>query len=238
MRSNPIILALDTDDLAVAEHWAERCSPWVGGLKLGMELWTAAGQEGYRRMASWSLPMFLDLKWHDIPNTVGRTARQVASLPGLRWVTVHSLGGAAMVRAAREVLPASCQLLAVTLLTSTDARWSEAIGFRGTLTETAECLQDAAQEGGADGVVCAAEDLGRLGRRGLSLRRMVPGIRPWIPSGDDQQRIATVEQALTGGADWLVIGRPITQHKDPEEAAREIHRRWHAWEVAHEAADA
>jgi orotidine-5'-phosphate decarboxylase len=198
----------------------------IGGLKLGLEFMTVQGVAGYRAIAELGLPIFLDLKFHDIPNTVAGAVRGAAALPGCAMLTVHAAGGAAMlaaaVAAAREAArPPS--VLAVTVLTSFDDADLEACGVGGGIRDQVLRLADLAVTAGVDGLVCSPVEIGALRLRfGRDLRLVVPGIRPAATAPDDQKRTMTPLDALAAGADVLVIGRPITAAPDPKAAARQI----------------
>lgn len=197
----------------------------VGAVKLGKEFFTACGPDGVRAVAQHGIPVFLDLKFHDIPNTVAGAVR--AALP-LRpfMLTVHALGGAAMMRAAAEAAREAGSerplVVAVTVLTSLGEADLAALGLAGGASGAARRLAGLARESGLDGVVCSAIEAAELRRAfGPDFRLVVPGIRPTL-TADDQQRVQTPHGALASGADWLVIGRPITGAPDPVAAARAI----------------
>jgi len=232
MRSfeNSIFCALDTTDLEWAVSLAHELRGHVGGVKLGMEFFYAHGRDGYGRVAEAGLPIFLDLKLHDIPNTVAGGLRGLAPLkPAI--VNVHAGGGAAMMRAAADVAataPDGLTVIAVTILTSLDAGDLEQIGFRteggGDVTEThARKLATLTQACGLNGVVCSSHDLtGIRADLGPDFLTVVPGIRPASDQAQDQKRIATPSWAVKNGADILVIGRSITRADDPVAAADAI----------------
>ena len=209
-------LALDTADLAGALALARTLHPWFGVAKVGLELFGAAGPAAVRAVRDEGFDVFLDLKLHDIPNTVGRAARALGTL-GARWVTVHAAGGAEMLRAGVDGLAAAPrppgtdppQVLAITVLTS-DAEASPDV-----LQQRARLAADA----GCGGVVCAAGDLPQIRAAAPDLLRAVPGIRPPGAAADDQSRVATPTAAVAAGADILVIGRPVTAAADPARAA-------------------
>ena len=222
-----IFVALDTTDLQKAKSLAQSLSGTVGGLKVGKEFFTALGPDGVARLDG-GLPVFLDLKFHDIPNTVAgalRAARQM----GVAIVNVHAGGGRAMMRAAAEAAAepggpgARPLVLGVTLLTSLDDQDLTEVGQRGPVTEQVRRLAKLAQDCGLDGVVCGPQEVELLRRDcGPDFVLLVPGIRPTWSAAGDQKRIMTPAQALDAGADYLVIGRPITGASDPAAAARRI----------------
>ncbi|CAH2600459.1 Orotidine 5'-phosphate decarboxylase [Rhodovastum atsumiense] len=219
-----LIAALDTTDVAQAGAWAGQVAPHCGLVKLGLEFYLANGAPGVRAVAA--RPVFLDLKVHDIPHTVAGAVRAVLPLRP-RMLTLHAAGGPAMVTAARRAAeqagPDRPILLAVTVLTSLDAETLAATGISGGPRQQALRLAKLAMEAGADGLVCSAHEVAAL-RAALDRTAIlvVPGIRPaGFPSGD-QVRTMTPRQAAEAGADWLVVGRPITSAPDPAAAAAEI----------------
>lgn len=226
MTASPICLALDTQDAREAAQLIRTLKTSIGMAKVGMELFYAAGVDGYRRIAAEGVPVFLDLKLHDIPNTVRQGLTSLLSLdPRPAIVNVHATGGSDMMKAAREAVTGDTKLIAVTLLTSLSAGDIAAVGFDAA-KETARhvvALAQLAQAAGLDGVVCSPLDLAGVRTAcGRSFLTVVPGIRPAEAGVQDQKRIATPAAARAAGADWLVIGRPITGASDPAAAARAI----------------
>ena len=227
-RNNPVYCALDTADPARAAALAGAVRPWVGGLKIGMEAFYAMGAPGYRTIADAGLPIFLDLKLHDIPNTVAGAVRALAGLrPAI--INVHASGGLAMMRAAaaaaREAGGARPKIIAVTVLTSLDGDDLAMTGIAGPITEQALRLAGLARDAGLDGVVCAASEAAAIKARcGTGFLTIVPGIRPQGAGAGDQKRTMTPVNAITAGADILVIGRPITGATSPGDAAAAIAR--------------
>lgn len=228
--ASPVFVALDTTEVAIADALAGRLAGSIGGVKLGLEFFCANGAEGVRRVAARGLPLFLDLKLHDIPNTVAGAVRAIAPLAPF-CTTLHAGGGAAMIRAARDAAEDAAAalglarplLLAVTVLTSLDAEALSATGVAGTVADQVKRLAALAQESGADGVVCSPREAAALRAQcGPGFTLMVPGIRPAWAAADDQKRILTPAEAMAAGADYLVIGRPITAAADPAAAARRI----------------
>ena len=221
-----LALALDVDDLVAAVRSARRMRPWFAVAKVGLELYTAAGPDAIAVMLDEGFRVFLDVKLHDIPTTVGRAARVAGGL-GVAYLTVHTSGGAAMVRAAVEGLaegagqvsgpalegPAPA-VLGVTVLTS-DAR---------ATASDLEARLAIAQEAGCGGVVCPVGGLGALKARWPQMRAVVPGIRPAGAERDDQVHVATPAAAVAAGADLLVVGRAVTRAEDPEAVASAIAR--------------
>jgi orotidine-5'-phosphate decarboxylase len=224
-RPNPIFVALDTPALDIASALAARVGPYVGGLKLGLEFVSANGPEGVRTIVKSGRPVFLDVKLHDIPNTVAGAMKALAPL-GAAIVNVHASGGAAMMRAAAEAAASvdeRAKVLAVTVLTSLEAADLTAMGISGTPLEQVVRLARLAKGAGMDGVVCSPQEIEAVRAAcGPGFLIVTPGVRPAGGGLDDQRRVMTPKQALAAGADYLVIGRPITGAADPAEAARAI----------------
>jgi orotidine-5'-phosphate decarboxylase len=221
-----LIAALDTPDPAHAAAWARALSPHVGLVKVGLELFVAHGPAAIGIIAQAGAPIFLDLKLHDIPNTVAGAARAASSL-GVAMLTIHASGGQAMIAAAREAAeaggPARPMILAVTVLTSLGAADLAATGVAGGPAQQVLRLGRLAIEAGADGLVCSAHEVAPLrAALGAGVPLIVPGIRPAGAVVGDQKRVMTPREALAAGADWLVIGRPITGADDPAAAAAAI----------------
>lgn len=223
----PVYCALDTTDLGKAMELAVAIKPWVGGIKLGLEFFNANGPQGIARLAEIGLPVFADLKMHDIPNTVAGGIRAVLPL-GISIVNVHAGGGRAMMKAAAEAAatagPRRPKVIAVTVLTSMDASDLNETGVHGAPADQVIRLATLARDAGMDGVVCSAHEIEPLRKAlGPGFMLVVPGIRPAGADTGDQKRIMTPAEAMKHGADWLVIGRPITGAADPASAARAIH---------------
>lgn len=218
-----LIVALDTADLAVARRWAEAIAPHCGMLKLGLEFVLASGAPGVRSVAQ--RPVFLDLKLHDIPNTAAGAVRAVLPLQP-RMLTLHAAGGSAMVEAARRAADTSAApplLLAVTVLTSLDSSSLHATGVAGGPRQQVLRLARLAMAAGADGLVCSAHEAAMLrDSLGEGPVLVVPGIRPAGSDAGDQARTMTPSEAAQAGADWIVVGRPITASPDPAAAAAAI----------------
>ncbi len=225
MNDPKIIVALDYGEAAPALEFARLVKPADCRLKVGKELFTAAGPELVRQLVDLGFDVFLDLKFHDIPNTVEKACAAAARL-GVWMLNVHALGGASMMRAARagiETVAHRPFLIGVTVLTSLDADQWRAIGIDRPLPEMVERLASASLAAGLDGVVCSARECGGLrSSLGEGALLVTPGIRPQWAETNDQQRIVTPEQALADGASYLVIGRPITTHADPSAALQLI----------------
>ena len=226
MTESPIFCAVDTTDLARARALAENLQGAVGGLKLGLEFFGAHGPAGVESvLENAGLPLFLDLKFHDIPNTVAGAVRSILPLRPV-LTTIHAAGGPAMIAAAAEAAQGGVdrpKILAVTVLTSLSDEDLAATGQIGPAAEQVLRLAKMARENGADGLVCSPKEVALL-RAELDADTLlvVPGIRPAGAATGDQTRVMTPEEALAAGADYLVIGRPITGSDNPAAAAREI----------------
>lgn len=226
---NPVFCAVDTSDLAGAKALAGAVAESVGGLKLGLEFFTAHGPAGVREIAALGLPIFLDLKLHDIPNTVAGAVGSIARLaPAM--TTLHAAGGQAMMRAAVTAADNAAEagaprpkLLGVTVLTSMSGADLESVGLSAHLPDQVRRLAGLAADSGLDGVVCAPHEIEMLrAELGPDALLVVPGIRPPDADKGDQQRVMTPREARDLGADILVIGRPITAASAPAAAARNI----------------
>lgn len=219
--TSPIFVALDTPDLDRAKSIATRVRRHVGGLKLGLEFFCANGRQGVREMADIGLPIFLDLKLHDIPNTVGKAVQALRPLdPAI--LTVHAAGGRAMLEDAKAAAPTGTKVVAVTVLTSLDGSDLDAIGVAGDPEAQVARLTTLAREAGLDGVVCSGNEVAAARKLWPGGFFVVPGVRPANGNSGDQKRVMTPRKALDAGASILVVGRPITQADDPDQAAREI----------------
>jgi orotidine-5'-phosphate decarboxylase len=225
-----IVAALDVPQPAAAAALASKLAGHVGMYKVGLELFVAHGRAAIDAVRPFGLPIFLDLKLHDIPQTVEAAARGAGAL-GAALVTVHASGGAEMVAAARRGLSAGAaaagvaapRLLAVTVLTSLSAEDLRALGFAGTPAEVALRLARIAVKAGADGLVCSPEEVAALRRElGPSPLLVVPGIRPAGASAGDQRRTGTPRAAIEAGASHIVVGRPLRDAPDPAAAADAI----------------
>jgi orotidine-5'-phosphate decarboxylase len=218
---NPIFVAIDTPSLDQAMTIGEAVREHAGGLKLGLEFFAAQGPAGVRRLASLGLPIFLDLKLHDIPNTVGKAVAALAALePAI--LTVHAAGGRAMLTAAKAAAPGGTKIVAVTVLTSLDENDLAAAGVEGSPQAQVARLASLARESGIDGVVCSGAEVGEARVAWPDGFFVVPGIRPAGADIADQKRVVTPARALEHGASVIVIGRPITAADDPARAIAEI----------------
>jgi orotidine-5'-phosphate decarboxylase len=218
---NPLIVALDTADAAQALRWAQTLTPHAGLFKLGLEFFLAHGPAGVRQVTE--APAFLDLKLHDIPNTVAGGVRAVLPLRP-RMLTIHASGGPAMVRAAaQEAAGVGAErplILAVTVLTSLDQAALNAVGIAAEPADQVLRLGRMAVAAGADGLVCSPQEVAVLRQAlGPKFTLVVPGIRPAGSAQGDQARTMTPREAVEAGADWIVVGRPITAAPDPVAAA-------------------
>lgn len=219
-----IYVALDTTDESHALHLAQTLKGHVGGMKVGKEFFTALGPQGVAAIRNVGMPVFLDLKFHDIPNTVAAAVRAAAQT-GSKIVNVHAQGGPEMLYQAAKAARASGidWIIAVTVLTALDDDDLKAVGIQDNATDQVVRLAKLTQSCGLDGVVCSAQEIAPIRAAcGPDFKLVVPGIRPdWAAKGD-QKRTMTPRQAVEAGADVLVIGRPITQADDPAAAAQRI----------------
>jgi orotidine-5'-phosphate decarboxylase len=230
MAGGGILVALDTTDRAVAKGWARATRGVVSGVKVGLEFFNAHGPAGVAEVAELGAPLFLDLKFHDIPNTVAGAVRAVAPLKPM-ILNLHAAGGAAMMRAALDAARDSAarlgaappKLIAVTVLTSLGDADLAALGQAGGASDQVRRLAALTRDCGLDGVVCSPHEVAALRRDlGRDFLLVVPGVRPAWAAAGDQKRIMEPRQAMAAGADYLVIGRPITAAADPAAAARRI----------------
>jgi orotidine-5'-phosphate decarboxylase len=223
--TNPIFVALDTGDLGRAVDLAKAVRPHVGALKVGLEFISAQGPAGIREIASLGLPVFADVKFHDIPNTVAGAARAIAGL-GVAMFNVHASGGEAMLRAAKDAaadVDPKVKLVAVTVLTSMADEDLPSVGQGDSVALQVARLARMAKDCGLDGVVCSPREIEVVRRAcGRDFLIVTPGIRPAGVAMADQRRATTPLEAVQMGADILVVGRPITAAADPAAAARVI----------------
>lgn len=222
MSRSPIYLALDLPRLDAAEALARKVSGHIGGLKLGLEFFCAHGHHGVHEIARIGLPIFLDLKLHDIPNTVAAAMQSIHVLePAI--VTVHAAGGRAMMEDAKAAAGERCKVVAVTVLTSLDERDLARTGIMGTPRDQALRLAELAQAAGLDGIVCSGHEVADIHRQWKDGFLVVPGLRPDNGKANgDQKRTVTPREARDAGASVLVIGRPISRAEDPLATARAI----------------
>ncbi len=226
MFKNPICVALDTPDPEQAAAMAGLLRNHIGMVKVGMELFYRSGRPGYEQVAAQAVPLFLDLKLHDIPNTVAQGLTSLLSLsPAPAVVNVHASGGPAMLEAAAKAVDGKAKLIAVTILTSLSDADIHASGFdpASNTALAAVKLAQLSKQSGLDGVVCSPHDIAAIKAAcGSDFLTIVPGVRPAGADAQDQKRTATPQIARAEGADILVIGRPITRAGDPAAAAAEI----------------
>ena len=219
--SNPVYLALDLPQLDAARALAEKVKAHVGGFKLGLEFFCAHGHHGVHEIAHVGLPIFLDLKLHDIPNTVAGAMQAIHVLePAI--VTVHASGGRAMMEDAKAAAARGTRVVAVTMLTSLDERDLVRTGVNGTSHDQVMRLAELAQAAGLDGIVCSGREVGAVHRQWKDGYFVVPGLRPSGGAVGDQKRVVTPRQARDDGASVLVVGRPISRAEEPLAAARAI----------------
>jgi orotidine-5'-phosphate decarboxylase len=221
MKTNPVFVALDFPRLESAEAVARKVKDHVGGLKLGLEFFYAHGHHGVHEIAKIGLPIFLDLKLHDIPNTVAGAMQSIHVLePAI--VTVHAGGGRAMMEDAKAAAGEHCKVVGVTVLTSLDDGDLGATGISGTAHDQAMRLADLAHSAGLDGIVCSGHEVGAIHAQWKDGFFVVPGLRPADGKMGDQKRTVTPRAARDAGASVLVVGRPIARAEDPVAAARAI----------------
>jgi len=217
----PIFVAIDTPDLSRALEITQAVREYAGGVKLGLEFFSSNGPDGIRRIGALGLPVFLDVKLHDIPNTVGKAVEALAPLePAI--LTVHAAGGRAMLAAARAAAPPRTKIVAVTVLTSLDQGDLAEAGVNGSASDQVERLATLARASGVDGIVCSGVEVAAARAAWPTGFLVVPGVRPAGADIADQKRVVTPAQALADGASVLVIGRPITGAPDPAQAVAEM----------------
>lgn len=216
-----MFLALDLPQLDAARALAKKVKAHVGGVKLGMEFFYHHGHHGVHEIAHVGLPIFLDLKLHDIPNTVAGAMQAIHVLePAI--VTVHASGGRAMMEDAKAAAASGTKVVAVTMLTSLEERDLQRTGVAGSAHDQVLRLADLAQTAGLDGIVCSGKEVGHVHAQWKDGFFVVPGLRPDGGPAGDQKRVVTPRQARDDGASVLVIGRPISRAEDPVAAARAI----------------
>lgn len=225
MTKAPVFAALDTTETETAVRLTKAVQPHLAGVKLGLEFFLSEGRAGYEAVKACGAPVFLDLKLHDIPNTVAGGIKAVADLTP-HYLTIHTQGGPEMIKRAVETaqdLSPATSVLGVTILTSLDAEDLTAMGVGGPVTDQVRRLAGMGAEAGLKGFVCAPSDVANLrSDLGPEISLVVPGIRPAGSAAGDQKRVMTPQEALSAGATDLVIGRPITGDPDPQAAARRI----------------
>lgn len=229
-----LIVALDFDSLSSAVKFAKQVADLVGLFKIGNQLFTAAGPAVVKEIAALGPGIFLDLKFHDIPNTVAGAVLSAAGMSGVQLMNIHALGGTAMMKAASQAISAGVplgadrpRLLAVTILTSMDQKALREVGIGGEPKTRAPKLAKLAKEAGVDGVVASVQEAKAIRKLcGRDFLIVTPGVRPngKLADGkkDDQARTATPGQAIRAGADYIVVGRPIIAAEDPRAAAQAV----------------
>ncbi|MEJ2115471.1 MAG: orotidine-5'-phosphate decarboxylase [Gammaproteobacteria bacterium] len=226
---NPIIIALDYPNAKQAENFLLRIQDQPCKLKVGLELFIAEGPKFVEKLSAGGHQVFLDLKLHDIPNTVASACKSVSSL-GVWMMTLHALGGVNMLQAAFEAMSSTSQqtkLLAVTVLTSMDQAQLNEVGFQSTPNECVTTLAEVAIAAKMDGLVCSVHELSAIREKwGAKPMLVTPGIRMKNDQINDQSRIASPQQARQFGANFIVVGRPITQASDPIVAINEYLKNW------------
>ena len=216
-----IFVAIDTPDLDRALGLADAVNGYAAGVKLGLEFFSAQGPDGVRRVGDRGLPVFLDLKLHDIPNTVAKAVEALASLePAI--LTLHASGGRAMLQAAKAAAPARTKVVGVTVLTSLDESDLVMAGVQGSSADQVARLAALARNSGIDGIVCSGAEVAQARASWAEGFFVVPGVRPAGADVGDQKRVVTPADALADGASVLVIGRPITGAADPRRAIMDI----------------
>ena len=219
--TSPIYVAIDTPDMDRARSIASAVKRHAGGLKLGLEFFCHNGRHGVLELAELGLPIFLDLKLHDIPNTVAKSIQALAPIsPAV--LTVHAAGGRALLEDAKAAAPVGTKVVAVTVLTSLDGNDLASIGVRNDSHSQVDQLASLAKEAGLDGIVCSGNEVAAARKKWKDGFFVVPGIRPANAHVGDQKRIMTPRAAIDAGASILVIGRPVTAAEDPAIALREI----------------
>ncbi len=219
--SSPIFVAIDTPDMDRARSIAAAVKRQAGGLKLGLEFFCHNGRHGVLELAELGLPIFLDLKLHDIPNTVAKAVQALSPImPAV--LTVHAAGGRAMLEDAKAAAPTGTKVVAVTVLTSLDGNDLASIGITSNSHAQVERLAALAQEAGLDGIVCSGQEVAAAHKKWKDGFFVVPGIRPVNSHAGDQKRVISPRGAIDAGASILVIGRPVTAAEDPGAALREI----------------
>lgn len=225
MTSPPVLVALDVATAEEAIRMAKQVAPHVGGFKIGLGLLHGPGPATIAALTELGKPVFADAKLHDIPTQVGAAATRLGRW-GARWVTAHVSGGEAMLRAAVEGLATGSDgtagVLGVTVLTSLDPAALSAVGIPTSPGKLVSRMARIAERARCEGLVCSPQELGVVAEVAPDLTTVIPGIRPEGAADDDQSRVATPAEAIGRGADWLVIGRPITRATDPAAAAEAI----------------
>ena len=227
MSKNPIFCAIDTSNVDDAIRLVDQISNHIGGIKLGLEFFTSCGINGIEKISKFGLPLFLDLKLYDIPNTVRKSLNNILSLQP-EYTTLHMSGGSDMIRECvnlKKNIGSSTNLIGVTLLTSFNENSIKEIGISGSVNESVENLSNLAFNCGMDGIVCSPMEIRKVKETfGSKLKVIVPGIRNQTDNNDDQERTLSAKKAIEFGADIIVVGRPITSAESPRDAAKIFHQ--------------
>ena len=227
MTKNPIYCAIDTSSIDDAEKIINQIAPHIGGIKLGLEFFTSCGIKGIEKIARYDLPLFLDFKLYDIPNTVKKSLQNILSY-NPTYTTLHVSGGSHMLKECvdlKKELNSNTNLIGVTMLTSFDDDSINEIGISGTVNENVENLTALALDCGMDGIVCSPMEIRNVKETfGSKLKVIVPGIRNQTKNDDDQKRTLSAKKAIEFGADIIVVGRPITSAEEPGKAAEIFHQ--------------
>ena len=227
MTKNPIYCAIDTSNIDDALELINKVSPHIGGIKLGLEFFTSCGMNGIEKVAKYKLPLFLDFKLYDIPNTVKKSLKNILSY-NPTYTTLHISGGSRMLKECVDLkneLNSSTNLIGVTMLTSFDDGSINEIGMSGTVNKNVDNLSALAFDCGMDGIVCSPIEIRKVKETfGSKLKVIVPGIRNQTDNNNDQKRTLSAKKAIEFGADVIVVGRPITSADSPRNAAEIFHQ--------------
>ena len=224
MINNPIFCAIDTSDIDKAKELAINIKPYVGGLKLGLEFFTSCGITGIKQIEELGLPLFIDLKFYDIPNTVTSALKNILEINPM-FTTIHCTGGKKMMTECMKLkneMGSTTNIIGVTMLTSFDDQAIKEIGFNTSVIDTINQVASLADECSLDGLVCSPLEAKKLKNSFPALQLIVPGIRNSSEQTNDQKRTLSAKEAIDNGADILVIGRPITEASDPAKAAEAL----------------
>ena len=227
MTKNPIYCAIDTSCIDDADRIINEISPHIGGIKLGLEFFTSCGVKGIEKISKYELPLFIDFKLYDIPNTVKKSLQNILSY-NPTYTTLHVLGGSRMLKECVDLkneLNSNTNLIGVTMLTSFDDDSINEIGMSGTVNKNVDNLSALAFDCGIDGIVCSPMEIRKVKETfGSKLKVIVPGIRNQTDNNDDQKRTLSAKKAIEFGADVIVVGRPITSADSPGKAAEIFHQ--------------
>ena len=224
MINNPIFCAIDTSNIDKAKELAINIKPYVGGLKLGLEFFTSCGINGIKQIEELGLPLFIDLKFYDIPNTVTSALKNILEINPM-FTTIHCTGGRKMMTECMKLkneMDSTTNIIGVTVLTSFDDQAIKEVGFNTSVIDTINQVASLADECSLDGLVCSPLEAQKLKNSFPALQLIVPGIRNSSEQTNDQKRTLSAKEAIDNGADILVIGRPITEASDPAKAAEAL----------------